>query len=109
MWSTEIPQRLPWLMRPNKISDFLPQRKRLKNWVDHEITFSLCPRHFGMTEDLGGACLGVVVWQRATVLGRQRGGGGGVRIQFETGKRAIYALDKESYGEEWFIYARQAD
>ena len=23
-WSTEIPQRLPWLMRPNKISDFLP-------------------------------------------------------------------------------------
>ena len=35
----------------------------------------------------------------------QRGGGNGVRIQFDSGKRAIFHLDEGSYGTTWMMYA----
>ena len=49
------------------------------------------------------------VWQRATVLGTQRGSSTNARIKFDSGKRSVFVLDEETYGEEWFMYARRSD
>ena len=47
------------------------------------------------------------VWEKAEILGRQRGSKNErtVRIKYDSGKRALLELSKETYGTKWLMYA----